>query len=181
MRDAWGQILAPEHREIVAAAIGAQVIDDPRAFNAWMNQGVVLLRQQAEAEKAARRPASVVIEDEPGEDSGIPTDSGPVGDGAARWAARVAARHGVEVSRETNFVPQEAPAQQASFDPALVDLVRAVVREYTGSPVNGMALAPLPQAAGYGHPTQPVYPPHPLAQRAPAPWPYQGYDPRRRW
>lgn len=172
--------LHPDHRHIVAAKIDALIIDDPRAFNAWMTQGVVLLKQQAEEAKAARRPRGVMVEDgiEEMQSSGIPTD-GPVGDGPARWAAKVAARHGV--SRETSSVPEQyAPAPQASYDPNLASLVRAAVQEYMHG-VSGTQLAsPPPLAAGYGYPPAPapVAPPPPFGPR-PA-FPSFWYDPRRR-
>lgn len=177
---------APKHRAIIAARIDALVVDDPRAFNAWMTQGVVLLKQQAEEAKAARRPRGAVMEEgiEDMQSSGISSESGFAGDGPARWAAKVAARHGMDVPRETSSVPEVrtgyVPDQQASYDPNLASLVRAAVQEYMYG-VSGTQLAsPPPFAAGYGYPapSAPVAPPSPFNAR-PA-YPSFWYDPRRR-
>lgn len=179
--------LDPENAALTAAQVGALIVDDPRAFNAWMTQGVVLLKQQAEEAKAARRPRGVIVEDgiEDLQSSGISSESGFAGDGPARWAQKVAERQGM-VSRETSSVPepQYAPRSmpQASYDPNLASLVRAAVQEYMHG-VSGTQLAsPLPPA-GYGYPTQPMpvappLPPHRLPNAYPVPgfW----YDPRRR-
>lgn len=175
----------PRTREAMACAIDAMIVDDPRAFNAWMTQGVVLLKQQAEEAKAARRPRGVIVEDgiEDLQSSGISSESGFAGDGPARWAQKVAERQGM-VSRETSSVPEPQyappPMPQASYDPNLASLVRAAVQEYMHG-VSGTQLASPPPLAGYGYPTQPVpvAPPLPFPSRAPA-FPSFWYDPRRR-
>lgn len=156
----------------MACAIDALIVDDPREFNAWMTQGVVLLKQQAQAAKEARKPRGVMVE--PGVEempsSGIPADSAPASDDAhAAWFAR---RHG-------NAVPQYEAPPQAQADPNLAMLVRAAVQEYIQH--SGTQLAPPPPAAGYGYPPQyqqPVFPPPlpPARPVAPNFW----YDPRRR-
>jgi len=164
----------PPTREAMACAIGALIVDDPREFNAWMTQGVVLLRQQAQAAKDARRPRGVMVEDGAEEQSsGIPTDSGD--DAHAAWFAR---RHGGLVPpQQYEAQPQQVP------DPNLAALVQQAVMEYMRA--SGTQLAPLsPPAtgpygpAGYaypGHYSQPVLTP-PLPPARPNFW----YDPRRR-
>lgn len=163
----------PQTREAMACAIDALIVDDPREFNAWMTQGVVLLKQQAQAAKEARKPRGVMVEDgvEDMPSSGIPADSAPASDDAhAAWFAR---RHG-------NAVPQYEAPPQAQADPNLAMLVRAAVQEYIQA--SGTQLAqPPPPAAGYGYPPQyqqPVFPPPlpPARPVAPNFW----YDPRRR-
>lgn len=164
---------SPEYRAVIASRIDALIVDDPREFNAWMTQGVVLLKQQAQAAKEARKPRGVMVEDgvEDMPSSGIPADSAPASDDAhAAWFAR---RHG-------NAVPQYEAPPQPPADPNLAMLVRAAVQEYIQA--SGTQLAqPPPPAAGYGYPPQyqqPVFPPPlpPARPVAPNFW----YDPRRR-
>jgi hypothetical protein len=161
----------PQTREAWACAIDALIVDDPRALNAWMTQGLVLLKQQAEEAKAARRPRGVVVEDGIDEmqssASGIPTDTPD--DAQARWAAKVAARHGMSGA---SSMPQ-------GVDPNLAGLVRAAVQEYMQG-MGGTPFASPPPAAGYGYPAPPapvVPPPLPHYRQ---PMPNYWYDPRRR-
>lgn len=170
----------PPSREAMACAIDALIVDDPRSFNAWMTQGVVLLKQQADETKAARRPRGVVVEDGIDNDmqsSGISSESGFAGDGPARWAQKVAERQGM--ARETAPAPAQYAPPQASYDPNLASLVRAAVQEYMHG-VSGTQLASPPPLAGYGYAQPvPVAPPLPFPSRAPQ-FPSLWYDPRRR-